>query len=254
METSPPSYDSPHGTSAAQAEAGEGWVCNTCTFINHFGNASGDATCEMCCSPKDAPQTSEGLHLPDEGGAIVTCDQHNHPLKHVTSGNAWFCNVCAASKSGDDHRKRCGVCPDFDICAECAKGKDVHEHPLKWVSCMSGGRWFCNKCKICHSYAEAEGVSTSIARRYRCHTCDDFDLCGWCTAGIAPPGSKQAGDEKVDGEKLDERKEAAPCPPCRDDPSPAAAAEEPLLVAGGSSSESSLHFRGQIFVKVRRGL
>jgi len=80
-------------------------------------------------------------------------------------------------------RYNCTVCPDFDLCAKC-EASSVHpaEHPLlKFRQPVS--------TQVVHNGITCDGCQQSpiAGVRFKCRTCDDFDLCESCEAKNVHP-------------------------------------------------------------------
>ena len=161
-----------------------GFACTACTLAN----AASAAVCAACAAPRpetaEAAQQSEAMLALQRGGAAALTSLHEHPVRNVTGSREWTCDVCERHfEMGRGARYRCGVCADFDACAECYEqphGADGVDHALKLVTVDGNGGWFCDECRR-WGRPLAEGAdATEPLRRFRCYTCADFDLCGEC--------------------------------------------------------------------------
>ena len=161
-----------------------GFACTACTLAN----AASAAVCAACGAPRpetaEAAQQSEAMLALQRGGAAALTSLHEHPVRNVTGSREWTCDVCERHfEMGRGARYRCGVCADFDACAECYEqphGADGVDHALKLVTVDGNGGWFCDECRR-WGRPLAEGAdATEPLRRFRCYTCADFDLCGEC--------------------------------------------------------------------------
>ena len=160
-----------------------GFACAACTLVND----PGAAVCAACATPRpateEAAQQSEGQLALSRTGAAALTSLHPHPVRHVAGSRQWGCDVCSkACVMGRDWRYRCGVCADFDACVACHE--EPHDHALKLVTVDASGWWFCDGCGTCGRPIDAApGADAAEAlRRFRCYTCDDYDLCGECVS------------------------------------------------------------------------
>lgn len=152
------------------------FVCSACTFANNSGSH-----CSMCGGARPATRSEELLVLAlarlEVPGGAARSTAHAHALRHVTSRNNWFCDVCKQPRIATDARYRCGTCTDYDSCDVCHTSS--HPHPLKRVLTLSDGRWWCDRCGVRSS-------ATDPVRRFRCFDCADYDMCGLCIAQTLP--------------------------------------------------------------------
>jgi hypothetical protein len=91
-------------------------------------------------------------------------------------------------------RYNCTVCPDFDLCATC-EASSVHpaEHPLlKFRQPVNA--------QVVHHGITCDGCQQSpiTGIRFKCRTCDDFDLCETCEAKNIHPADHPLVKFKVE--------------------------------------------------------
>ena len=161
-----------------QVHLSEGFFCDECGSRYSIKNSE-RYRCLVC---SDYDRCKDCFRAP----------RHPHDLAKVatTPKTVWFCDSCGRRSAPIRHR--CGVCEDFDMCQTCAASSSssthtapsIHPHPLKKVSYNLSHQWYCNKC---HTFAS----ESDNAPRYRCYTCDDFDLCAACRGAIHPHPLKE---------------------------------------------------------------
>jgi len=164
-------YGRPGPEACAQAERGE-VILGGCTPSD---DTHGCKACGLRFALSRVPglrSTSETLHV------NIVCD---------------FCNTSPLP----GRRFRCNVCEDFDVCGKCLAGESfshpphpfteidvhgkvvgmpgTHNQPMKHGS-QDATMHVGITCDICNT-------SPLTGKRFKCNTCDDFDVCGKCLSG-----------------------------------------------------------------------